>query len=213
MRLTADGRLAVIHDGSTARTTGTDLGVERTEWKDLAALDAGSLKGEAFRGESIPLLEDLLDRWGPEVLWDIEVKNGVAADYGLEAALARTLRATRWGPALLDSCAVTSFNPLALARFRALVPEVAVGIIWSRDPELPFVLRHGEGRWLGRADFLKPAAALVGPRSAFRWRHLEGYEYFPWTVDEGEEAERFLALGASGLVSNRADRLAPALAG
>jgi glycerophosphoryl diester phosphodiesterase len=223
VHLTLDGQVVVIHDHETDRVapdaargaekpgavpgTGKGLEIEKTNWKDLSGLDIGSWKGEEWRGERIPLLSELLDTLGHEAWWDIELKNKGKPDYGLEAAVSRVIRGTRHGAALVERCAISSFNPYAIARFRALDPGIPVGIIWSRDTEVPALLRHGEGRWIGHADFLKPRFNLVTAFSSFRWRRLEGYEFFPWTVDDPVEAARLVGLHTGGIISNRADRV------
>jgi len=50
--LTKDGKMVVLHDGSTQRTTGVDLRVAETTLAELRALDAGKWKGEQFAGRS-----------------------------------------------------------------------------------------------------------------------------------------------------------------
>lgn len=210
VHLSADGKVVVFHDHDTSRLApglSPAPEIESTNWNDLSGIGIG-----ADAEGRMPLLEDLIDELGETMCWDIEVKNRSRADYGLELALARVLRGSRHGKGLLGRCAVSSFNPFSLARFRSIEEEVPTGIIWSREAEVPAILRHGEGRWLGRVDFLKPRFDLVGTTSSWRWRRLEGYEFLAWTVDDPDEASRLAALGAAGLVSNRADAVAAALA-
>ena len=213
VHLSADGEVVVFHDYDTSRLApglSPAPEIERTNWKDLARIEVGADAGRP--GGRMPLLAELIDELGETMFWDIEVKNRRAEDYGLELALSGVLRGSRHAKGLLGRCAVSSFNPLSLARFRSIEAEIPTGIIWSHESEVPFMLSHGEGRWLGRADFLKPRYDLVGAASSWRWRRLEGYEFCTWTVDDPEEARRLSALGAAGLVSNRADVVAAALA-
>ena len=60
VRLTADGRLVVIHDDTTKRTTGADLKVAERTLSELQRLDAGFGKGEKWSGEKLPSLEDVI---------------------------------------------------------------------------------------------------------------------------------------------------------
>ena len=57
VHLTGDGRLIVIHDKTTERTTGVAGRVAEMTQDALRALDAGRWKGEKFVGERLPLLE------------------------------------------------------------------------------------------------------------------------------------------------------------
>ena len=224
IHITKDGKLAVIHDQDTGRVAGClendgtriqpgssaknrGVSIEASDWKTLSAIDIGSWKGSTFKNERIPLLSDLFEELGNAVYFDIELKSTTKADLGLEAAAAASIRAADGGRGLAERCIVSSFNPFALARFKAIMPEIKTAIIWCEDEGLPYFLRHGEGRWLGKVDFLKPAQEKVKKTSSFRWRKLEGYEFLPWTVDDPQEAQRILAVGASGVVSNRPHKL------
>jgi len=211
LHLTADGELVVFHDHSTGRLAGAGelppgpeafgkgLEIERSTWAQLACLDIGSWKGPDYAGERPMLFRDLVEELGEAFYWDIELKSKVAADYGLEAATAAALRDAK----LVGRCLVSSFNPVSLARFKALEPRAPTAIIWNGGEGLPRYLRHGEGRWIGRVDALKPFRGKVRRASSFRWRALGGYPVLPWTVDDAAEAARLLALGCEGVISNR----------
>lgn len=198
VHLCASGELVVTHDHSTKRVTGTELEIESTPWERLKELDAGSWKGPAYKGERFPLLADLLEEFGTDLYWDIEIKSRDAADRGLESALAPLLASPRWK----NRIAVSSFNPMAVRRFKACAPDIPTAIIWCRDKSLKWYLRRGQGRWIGGVDFLKPDKALV------RMPPLPGgRERSAWTVDDPAEARRLLSLGCSGIISNRPHEL------
>ena len=59
--LSKDGKIVVIHDENTKRTTGHDGLVHKMTWAQLRQLDAGSWKNKKFKGEPIPLLSHLLE--------------------------------------------------------------------------------------------------------------------------------------------------------
>jgi glycerophosphoryl diester phosphodiesterase len=148
VHLSVDGRIVVVHDHFTDRVAPGqgkgDLGleVERSTLAALRALDIGSWHSPGFAGERISLLTDVFEELGDSVYYDIEIKNRGAADYGLEAALATVLRDS----APTGRYFVSSFNPISLARFKTLSPEIATAIIWCESEELPWYLRRGAGR-------------------------------------------------------------------
>lgn len=203
VHLTSDGGLPVIHDHNTSRVAGKALEVERSAMKELAALDVGSWKGDKWKGERILALRELFEEFGDSFYFDIELKNRVASDYGLEGAVAACLRDAFSSKAgLAARILISSFNPASLARFKYLAPAIPTAIIWSSDTDVPPYLRHGEGRWIGKVDALKPRFNKVGRLSAFRWTRLGHYPVIPWTVDKAPEARRILSLGCDGVISN-----------
>lgn len=202
VHLTADRRLAVIHDDSTERTcrdfsgAAVSCNIEQTDWARLGSLDAGVWKGSAFSGEKIPLLDEVLETLGRDCYFDIELKSRSTKDAGLEQLTARTIRAF----GLQNRCIVSSFNPFSLRIFKKYAPEIPTAIIWSRSRELYWFLRHGEGYFLTGADVLKPEHLLVWQGV---WFLKLGKPVIPWAVDERETADRLLTAGCEGLISNQ----------
>jgi len=76
VRVTADDQLVLIHDASVDRTTdGTGLVREKT-LAELKTLDAGSWKGDQFRGCRIPSFDEFMDyiKDLPDMTVDFELK-------------------------------------------------------------------------------------------------------------------------------------------
>jgi glycerophosphoryl diester phosphodiesterase len=76
IRLTQDGRIVLMHDDSTKRTADKDLVVKDHPSDELRKLDAGSWKGEKWKSEPIPLLEDALKELPADKIYYIEIKSG-----------------------------------------------------------------------------------------------------------------------------------------
>ena len=120
IHLTADQQIAVIHDRDTERTTGTKLSVAKSNWADLAGLDAGSWKDRAYTGEKIPTLKQALAtlpkgsrrffieiKCGPEI---VPVLRNELASYEKKAS----------------QLAVISFNKEATAATKKAIPWLKV---------------------------------------------------------------------------------------
>ena len=76
VRVTLDGELVLIHDATVDRTTnGTGKVCEKT-LAEIRALDAGSHKGEKFKGEQIPTFIEFMEyaKTLPTMTLDIELK-------------------------------------------------------------------------------------------------------------------------------------------
>lgn len=115
VHLTADGRLAVLHDRSLLRTVGTDA--------DVTALTADELRAFSLRGsdEPIPFLEEVLALADGRVPLLIELK----ADGGNHAALCEVV--CHCLQAYPGEVALESFDPRCLWWLRRHQPQIRRG--------------------------------------------------------------------------------------
>jgi glycerophosphoryl diester phosphodiesterase len=126
VHLSRDGHLVVIHDANLARTTNGRGLVHEHTLAELQTLDAGSWFGPSFAGERIPIFEDVLERIGPHVPLQVEIKG--RSEGVVEATLA-ALRAR----GLLDTAMITSFHLDLLPHVRSLAPTAQIGaLVWGR---------------------------------------------------------------------------------
>jgi glycerophosphoryl diester phosphodiesterase len=205
IHLTADGKLVVIHDHSTKRVApGTDLNLEASTVADLKKIDIGSWKGEQFKAERPPLLSELFEELGRDLYFDVEIKSGTSEDRGLEAALVKVLADHGMDA---SNVIVSSFNPFAIKRFKALCPTVPTAVIYCIDKGVPWYLRRGEGRWIAGADILKPKYTQATAAGLALGRLVGGRKVIPWTIDDPAEAARVLSIGCDGVISNAPHRL------
>ncbi len=82
VRLSSDGALVIIHDATVDRTTNGSGRVAELTWAELQALDAGIRFGEAFAGQCVPSLQEVLD-WARGLVYlavEIKVPAPVAPD-------------------------------------------------------------------------------------------------------------------------------------
>jgi glycerophosphoryl diester phosphodiesterase len=202
VQLSRDGVPVVIHDFSLARTAGLQARVRDTPLAAIRELDAGQWRGQEFRGQKVPLLEEVFDAFGGRLYFDVELKLASKAGNGLEQKVVEAIR--RHG--LQDRCLLSSFNPFCLLRARRLAPELPTAHIWDHSPELPGLLRHGAAAVLLPGPLAKPQSRRIRAWNAALFRLL-GSRLLAWTVDDPEEARRLLELGVRGLISNDPGRL------
>jgi glycerophosphoryl diester phosphodiesterase len=200
------GELVVVHDDTFKRTAPPDdngggRNIEELTLAEIRCIDVGSFFDPAFKTERPPLLEEVLEEFCPAMYVDIELKSRKTKDDPLPKLLAEKLKAL--GNSVRAALTVSSFNPLCLASFKTLCPDIPTATIWSADSEVPPLLRRGLGRILVRCDYLKPVHAQVNPFSRFRFSILEKRSLIPWTVDNPVLVQKLLALGCEGIITNR----------
>ncbi len=187
VRVTADGTPVVIHDAMVDRTTSGSGQVRAHTLDRLRGLDAG-------RGERVPLLAEVLDRY-PETPLIIEIKEEEAARPTLEA--------------LTRACAerrviVGSFVHAAL---RPFPPATFVRAASRRETTMCWLASRLRLRFPGRSyrAFTVPerhGRLTVVDALFMRAARKRGMPVHVWTVDEPEEARRLRALGVAGIITN-----------
>jgi glycerophosphoryl diester phosphodiesterase len=202
VKLSADGVPFLLHDATLARTTSGHGDAARLDWSDLSRLDAGSWHSRANAGESLPSLGAIAAYCiGNGFSLNIEIKPtpGREAETGrVVAEAAARLWAEQPLPPLLSS-----FAPQALQAARDAVPALPRALLLD-------TLHEG---WLVEASALGVVAVVTHFRlidasviAALRASNLRALCY---TVNEPAEAERLIALGIDGLITDAVDRFAP----
>ena len=205
----ASGELVVFHDDTTARLCpGTSYSIIDTQWTTLKTLDIGSWKGSQYRQERPILLAELFEALGTSMYYDIEIKARTTQDRGAEKALADLLAAMHISP---EQAVISSFNPIALKRFKAFAPHYATAVIYCKSRELPWYLRNGAGKYIAGCDYLKPEHVDVSKPMLFYNSTLGRYPVVPWTVDDADIARSLVAMGCSGIITNKPDTILKAM--
>lgn len=189
---TRDGRLVVIHDSTVERTTDGRGPVAAFTFDALRRLDAGRWFAEAFAGEPVPALEEVLDLVRGRVPLLLEIKNGPVFYDGIEADIAAVLRGREMERAVL----VMSFDHHAVRAMRAVAQEVATAIIYSAR-----LIDAPAAAHAAAADALCPAWNFV-TGDLVAEAHAAGLGVFPWTVDDEATMRRCLEWGVDGVTSN-----------
>ena len=188
---TRDGATVVAHDEELSGLGGKGE-IAAATLAEVRALDAGG-------GERVPTLDEVLDRFGERIPFNLELKRGSSATYeGLERAALDAVRER----GLLEQTLFSSFFDPVLERLRALAPEARLARLFSpRDPERPLERARAVG-----AEAINPWLGLVQPE-LIEAAHAEGLAVYVFTVDEEQEMRSLLDLGVDGIFTNFPDRL------
>lgn len=204
LNMTRDGAIVVIHDQIVDFTSDGSGPVHSYTLAELRRLDFGSWMGQAFAGERIMTLEELLDLAADhDVALNIEIKNGPLVYEGIEEKVVAVLN----DRSAADRVIVSSFDHRAIRRIKDIAPGIVCGILFSGgliDPITP--------ARLAGADGLHPEYGWVHEALVSAAQDA-GLFVNVWTVDSDQQIRRMAELGVTGILSNYPDRLVQILKG
>ena len=167
VHLSSDGRLVVIHDHTLERTTNGKGLVRDLSSAELRRLDAG-------QGESIPLLQEVVELALGRVGLVIEIKQIPIQYPGLEDKLVAMLRQL----GAVSECAVVSFHHPSIRQLREMEPKLQLGILEGARPIDPARMLREAG-----ADVFSPHWGATDPQLV-REIHGAGGAVAVWPVDD-----------------------------
>ncbi len=194
-KLTADGQVVVFHDPTLERTTNGKGRVEQKTLAELRELDAGSFFSEKYRGEKIPLLQEVFEAVGKKLFINVELKNYTTPWDDLVARVCDLVK--RCG--LEERVLFSSFFSRNLTKARQLLPNVPRGLLAAR---------HWQGAWarsfgfsFGEYAALNPCLADVDSHTVQRVHRLKR-RIIVWTVNSTEDIQRLRSWGTDGFFTD-----------
>jgi len=208
VKLSADGVPFLMHDATLERTTnGKGVGGDQ-HWSLLSQLDAGSWHSRAYAGEPLPTFENIarycLDNG---YFLNIEIKPTPGVENKTGEVVAQHAARLWQGAGQPTPCALpflTSFRPEALEGAKATAPHLPRGLLldtlWSGWLEMALSL---ECVALVCNHALWDASTVAQAKNA-------GLRTLSYTVNDEWAAERLIALGTDGIITDRVDLFSPA---
>lgn len=202
-KLSADGLPFLMHDATLERTT-TSQGVGGSQpWEALSQLDAGGWHSRAYAGEPLPTLENIARfcRANGHAL-NIEIKPTPGTERHTGEVVA--LHAARLWLGADVAPLLSSFSPEALEGARTSAPELPRGLL----------LDALDADWLQTAGTLGCVAVIcrhtLWDADKVSQVHKAGLRALSYTVNDAAAAERLIALGTDGIITDRVDLFSPA---
>jgi len=172
VRLSADGEAVICHDAITP--------TQRLEIAHCAAEELG-----------LPLLQEVLSRYGGKTFLDIELKVS-----GLEKITANLLQECG---ADTNRFVVSSFLPEALESLRCVDTKIPLGLICETQTQL--------GRWQRLpVQYVIPHYKLARKELISEIKSA-GKKIIVWTVNTPAAMKRFAKFGVDGIVSDNPQHL------
>jgi len=198
--ITTDGRLVVIHDSTTTRTTNGDLTVENSTLAQLKALVLEDLSGN-FPGCQIPTLDQYFTAFKDlDVQLLIEIKSSSPQ---IVAALDYLIN--QFG--ISSQVVVISKIVLQLERTRDLIPEVSIGFLNQSITEVT----NMSGCIQSVLNMIVPLKSAYNPEffqisEAFLAQiHYRGISTYPWTLDTLTVLHNYFVMDVGGLTTGITD--------
>jgi glycerophosphoryl diester phosphodiesterase len=206
VQLTRDGVVAVMHDPEVDRTTDGRGLLRKMTWPQVEALDAGypAKFGDAFAGQRVPRLEEVLDLARRRAQVFIEIKPE-ALGGGPDGIERKTIRVAEQA-GMLGDVGVLSFAPRALQRVHAHASGVPLGLVfrWWRTRRLAV-----EAQAVAADYIVVYAARLLGRPAIVRDAHAHGLKVGAYVVDTYEHLQPLVAAGVDGIATNCVGDLLP----
>ena len=197
IHMSQDGELIVMHDGDVSRTTNGSGHIKDMTLAEIESLDAGSHFGTDFKGERVPVLQEVLAWAKDKVPLVVEVKGDPHPTEGIEEKLVFLLREQE----MLDRVMAISFHHTSVKRVKELEPSVATGVLFT-------------GRLVNSVEVARAALADSVRPSWKYWStelvdevHSAGLTASTWTVNDEETLEYLVGLGIDSIGTNYPDRL------
>lgn len=201
VHLSKDRYPIILHDFTVDSTTNGRGYARDMTLAELKALDAGSKFGAQFAGVQIPTLDEVFEAVGKKLYVNVEIKSESLDTDGVEQVVADCIA----HHGMNERVIVSSFNPLALKRFRAILPTVPIGYLYAPNytfgteviDSLPHEARHPE-------HTLIDAAYMA-------WAKQHGYRVNTWTVNAPQRAVELRNLGVDAIITDNPDVILTAL--
>lgn len=200
--LTTDGRIVVMHDATTARTTNGTLTVEESTLAQIKALTILDSTGN-YPGLKVPTLDEYFDAFeNLDVQIFIEIKSSKPEIVPVLAELVESY-------GIGDQISIIAFTTAQIERVRVEMPTISVGYLnttLANTSNLTMSL-------LSAINTVVPIKTTFNPNFAkntetfVRQLHYRGINVYPWTIDNVADLSEFYAMGVGGITTNYAWRM------
>jgi glycerophosphoryl diester phosphodiesterase len=193
VHLTKDGILVITHDEEVSQVSTGSGWIKDMIYEELKKLDGGSFEEEAFQGETMPILTDLLELLEPTaMLLNIEIKRGFALYPGIEEKLLETVQERGF----MDRTIFSSFNHYSLVKLKALDPAVKIAPLYLEGIYKPYEYAAGL-----HAYAIHPEKILVD-EYIVKEAHKRNLKVHPFTVNDPNMALTFQNLGVDMIITD-----------
>lgn len=192
VQISSDGEVVLFHDSTLKRMAGVNKSINNMTLKEIRTVDIGSGFSEAFKGEKIPTLEEVLITVKDRVKLNIELKTRRNND-DLPEKLVELIEKYD----MEDQVIISSQNYVALERVKKLNPLLNVG----------YILTFGVGDFSKlNIDFVSVDNSML-KKEFVNEMHILGKEVHVWTINDKRKAENAIKLGADNIITDSVENI------
>ncbi|NOY68186.1 MAG: hypothetical protein GXP53_01645 [Deltaproteobacteria bacterium] len=207
VQLTSDDVPVIFHDNGMSRILGVDRPVSSFSHAELSGFDMGGWFSPDFKGESIPTLESVIDRYADKTILLVEIKSmpqwSNSPGLRKKSALSVTRMIQRMVPAeRMDGIYVLSFDPIILDMAHEYAPEIKL----VRNLHLP-IDDHEILQGMNQGVF---ACGLASERLTLNFMihiHSLGLRVMTYSCNTAKEIDRALELGVDMVLTDDPDEI------
>jgi len=211
--LTKDDGLICLHDGTTKRTTGVELKPIDATIAELQALDAGSWKGEQFKGERLPTLAEALSLARDNFEIYVEIKAvPVAKLHKVAEAVKAEPKATP------ERVLFITFSAETVKEMRRLLPEYRAYWLTGSGPDKEGKPGPTAEEIIAKAKACNAPGVDVGDSVDITAEFVKavkaaGLSMHVWTVNRAPRARELAAMGVETVTTDSGAMLKKAVYG
>ena len=197
VHMSKDGHIVVIHDEKVDRTTNGKGYVKEMTAQQLMELDAGSKFNPLFKGEKIPLLEEVIQLIEPTNLkLNIELKSDVFPYYGMDMEVLKLVE--KYG--MQHRTIISSFDHESLKRIAEVAPHIETAPLFSNIVMEPWAYAKQI-----RADAIHISGYFMMRQTAID-ALKQGAKVRVYTINEEEHMDRLWNAQVAGFFTDEVEK-------
>ena len=198
VHLSKDGYVIVCHDETLNRTTNGKGFIKNFDLFELKQLDAGSWYDKKFKGEKLPLLEEVIELIkGTKMELNIEIKAGSIFYQGIEGKVLKLLDKYK----IKDQVIISSFDHYSLVKIKELDTEIKTGILYSEALYKPLDYIKTT-----KANALHPYYITV-TKEMVEEANAIGIDVNPYTINNEDHIRMIKPMNVNAIITNYPDRV------
>lgn len=198
VHLSKDGYLIVCHDETLNRTTNGKGFIKQYDLYELKQLDAGSWYDKKFKGEKIPLLEEVIDLIkGTKMELNIELKAGSIFYPVIEEKVLKMV--DKYG--IKKQVIISSFDHYSLVKIKDLDKDIKTGILYMEALYKPLDYVKTTKANALHPNYITLTKDIVDEAKAI------GIDVNPYTINNEEHVRMIKPMNVNAIITNYPDKV------